>query len=39
LDHFFNLGSNVYEFSLGAGLDRQGLIQGASSKKRDSTPG
>jgi len=38
LDHFFNLGSNVYEFSLGAGLDRQGLIQGASSEKKETLP-
>lgn len=34
LDHLFNLGSDVYEFSLGTGLDRQGPVQGASSKKK-----
>ncbi len=34
LDHLFHLGSDVYELSLGAGLDRQGPVQGASSEKK-----
>jgi len=38
LDDLFNLGSDVYEFSLGAGLDSQGPVQGASSEKKETLP-
>ncbi len=34
LNHLFYFGSDVYEFRLGAGFDRQGLVQGASSEKK-----